>query len=140
MRVFVGFLAQMKVAWSFDTKIENAGKAKICVLQNGLVAIAWMAPGGTKIAFFTLQGRRIGTVDLQGKLVKWFPIATKAAETFLIVTNHAKRVIIVNCSSCRVLKTLDGAAFPHLVTASDDSRKMLLVSQANAKRVVEVKF
>jgi hypothetical protein len=145
--VSVCWLSEMKEGWNFDSGIASEFASRILVLQNGLLAITselavpLKAPDETcKIVFFSLQGRRMGEVVLEGQLIKLFPIATKGAENFLVATTTLRKVIIVNCSSCRLEKVLEVKAFPELVMAIDDTKRLMLVSPSSPRTLTVVKF
>jgi hypothetical protein len=116
--------------------------SRILLLESGAVALACEGIRSATLTFISLAGKKISDVNIEaeGRIVKWFAIATAAAECFIVVTTRAKRVAIVNCTHCRLLRVLDERPFPRLVAMLNDSRRIVLVTPASAKKPIVVTF
>jgi hypothetical protein len=134
-RVFVSYMAQFKTVWSFRPDVKGR-RLRILVLRNGLIAIG----GDSMVVFFTLQGKEIGTVHTGEKIVKWFEIATSLWETFIIASFESKKVVALNCTTSRLETVIHDSVFPQLVTAVDETRKVLVVPTETPTRPLIIGF
>jgi hypothetical protein len=140
-RVFVCWLDELKTEFSFATGIEVEAKHRLLLLENGLIAITCESTEDkAEIWFFTLRGKNIGRVMLCGKICKIFGITTAACETFVIATLSTQTVAIINGTDCTGVAILDETAVPDLVTAFDNTRRLIIVSPKNPRKPFIVRF
>jgi hypothetical protein len=144
-QVFVCWFFEMKSVWSFNTELVGDWIHRVCVLSNGMIAVSCESIGSradenNKVVFFDFQGRKIGEALIDGKFVKMIPISTKAAENYLVVSTAKKKVFVVNCDNCKLHTVLEGTAFPDLVAAIDDTKRLVVVTPRKPKKARVVHF